>query len=130
MSSSSLNDPKWQKRRLEILNRDNFTCQDCGATDKPLHVHHKRYVSGREYWQYQDWELTTLCEDCHGKKHLYVRLIPVGQKTPLDIERDGLIARLTNQNYREILPRVIEIDRMQYVSGYSGRIESCPGENE
>ena len=35
-----LKDPRWQKRRLEILNLNSWSCQDCGETSK-------------------------LCEDCH-----------------------------------------------------------------
>lgn len=61
--------PMWQKRRLEILNRDNFTCQICGATDKQLHVHHTIYIPGRDIWDYDDYRLITLCEDCHKEEH-------------------------------------------------------------
>ena len=28
--------PKWQKRRLEIMQKDNFTCQLCGDTESML----------------------------------------------------------------------------------------------
>jgi len=61
--------PKWQKRRLEILKRDEFTCQECGNKDQTLHVHHKHYNKGAKIWEYEGWELTTLCDDCHSKTH-------------------------------------------------------------
>lgn len=61
--------PKWQKRRLEMLDEASFTCSACGATEKTLHVHHKRYVKGRQIWEYSDTELEVLCEDCHGVAH-------------------------------------------------------------
>lgn len=61
--------PKWQKRRLEIMQRDSFTCQICGETEKQLHVHHTIYIPGREIWDYFDSNLITLCEDCHKKEH-------------------------------------------------------------
>lgn len=61
-------DPRWQKRRLEIFSRDNFTCQSCFHTDKTLAVHHKRYFSGRDPWDYPDWVLITLCSDCHEQE--------------------------------------------------------------
>ena len=57
--------PKWQKKRLGILNRDEFTCQKCGNKDSQLHVHHKHYNNGAKIWEYENWELTTLCEKCH-----------------------------------------------------------------
>ena len=61
--------PKWQKRRLEILQRDDFTCQMCGDKDKTLHVHHLYYDNEKEYWEYEDLNLITLCEDCHSEEH-------------------------------------------------------------
>lgn len=63
--SSKLRDPRWQKKRLEILSRDAFTCLHCGAKDKPLHVHHRYYVSDREPWEYPSFCLQTVCEECH-----------------------------------------------------------------
>lgn len=68
----SLKDPRWQKKRLEILNRDDWTCQICGAKDKMLHVHHISYFRGRKPWEYDNDLLITLCEDCHAddKKNL------------------------------------------------------------
>ena len=58
-------DPRWQKKRLEILQRDGWKCIGCGSTEETLHVHHMRYVSGRDPWEYQADDLITLCEDCH-----------------------------------------------------------------
>ncbi|GAB1358854.1 hypothetical protein MASR1M31_06330 [Porphyromonadaceae bacterium] len=34
-----------------------------------LNVHHKRYIIGREIWDYNDNELITLCERCHRILH-------------------------------------------------------------
>jgi hypothetical protein len=64
-----LKHPKWQRRRLEILQRDDFMCAACLATEKTLHVHHKRYVKGRMLWEYPDDELVALCDDCHAVEH-------------------------------------------------------------
>lgn len=60
-----LMDPRWQKRRLEILNRDKFRCQACGDDGTTLHVHHVRYYRGRDPWAYDDGDLLTLCAPCH-----------------------------------------------------------------
>jgi 5-methylcytosine-specific restriction endonuclease McrA len=60
-----IKDPRWQKRRLEIFHRDNFTCQKCHSKKKELHVHHLIYQSGNMIWQYKDKELITLCSECH-----------------------------------------------------------------
>lgn len=62
--SGKLKHPKWQRRRLEILQRDNFTCQLCGDTETTLNIHHKEYHKG-DVWEYEDNELITYCELCH-----------------------------------------------------------------
>lgn len=61
-----LKDPRWQRKRLEILNRDDFTCVFCGAKDQTLHVDHKRYARGGP-WNVDDKDLQTLCEICHQR---------------------------------------------------------------
>ena len=58
-------DPRWQKKRLEILDRDEWACQLCHDSESPLHVHHKGYVKGRDPWAYDDSWLATVCEVCH-----------------------------------------------------------------
>lgn len=52
--SEKLRDPRWQRKRLLILERDEWTCQFCGADDVTLHVHHKFYIPDREPWDYDD----------------------------------------------------------------------------
>ena len=61
-----LKDPRWQKKRLEILERDNWTCRYCGDTEKTLHVHHLFYIPKVEPWEIHNGFLLTLCERCHG----------------------------------------------------------------
>lgn len=63
--SEKLKDPRWQKKRLEILKRDDFTCQWCGDKANTLHVHHLEYHKGRDPWNYDDDCLITLCVNCH-----------------------------------------------------------------
>lgn len=61
--------PQWQKRRLEILQRDKFTCQICGDKKTELHVHHIAYLKGRMAWDYSDKLLATVCSECHESIH-------------------------------------------------------------
>lgn len=63
---------QWNKRRSEILKRDNYTCQHCGRTPKDgveLQVHHLTYINGHKPWEYPDYALLTLCKGCHSKEH-------------------------------------------------------------
>jgi 5-methylcytosine-specific restriction endonuclease McrA len=66
-----LKSPHWQKKRLEILQRDNFTCRHCDDTEITLHVHHIRYEFGRDPWDYGNENLITLCENCHQHEQEY-----------------------------------------------------------
>lgn len=58
-----LRDPRWQKLRLEIMQRDNFACTLCQDTKTTLNIHHLKYVN--EPWDCPPKHLITLCEDCH-----------------------------------------------------------------
>lgn len=60
-----LQDPRWQKKRLEIFERDKFACRDCGETSERLEIHHEYYISKREPWDYPDEAFKTLCSTCH-----------------------------------------------------------------
>jgi hypothetical protein len=63
--AEKLRDPRWQKKRLEIMERDGFQCRECGDKEAELHVHHGYYGKGRQPWEYPDEALITLCADCH-----------------------------------------------------------------
>ena len=63
--SEKLKHPKWQKKRLQILDRDQFTCKLCKDTETTLHIHHKYYEDGCAPWEYPNTALVTLCEHCH-----------------------------------------------------------------
>jgi uncharacterized Zn finger protein len=71
--SEKLRDPRWQRKRLEIFTRDNWTCTQCGTKEKTLVVHHKEYLIACEPWDYPNELLITYCEDCHKINH---QLIP------------------------------------------------------
>ncbi len=61
-----LNPEEYDLVRKEVLERDGWRCQDCGAM-KDLQVHHikRRSQLGADVAQ----NLITLCASCHGKRH-------------------------------------------------------------
>lgn len=63
--SELLKDPRWQRRRLEIMQRDMFECTVCEDKTSTLHVHHKVYRKGLKPWEAPDGDLVTVCESCH-----------------------------------------------------------------
>jgi len=78
--SQKLRDPRWQKKRLHIMERDDWTCQKCFDADSTLVVHHRRYLPDKEPWDYPDYLLITLCEECHDQE----------RETRPDVESDLL----------------------------------------
>lgn len=61
-----LKDPRWQKKRLEVMQRDCFACRQCGDKTSTLNVHHMLYRKNAEPWDYDPDLLITLCEACHA----------------------------------------------------------------
>lgn len=76
----------WAQRRFEVLKRDKFRCQDCGAKRRKaspkgriaavvLHVHHKKpfrcFKSDRQANRMSN--LITLCGPCHAKAERLAR---------------------------------------------------------
>lgn len=97
--AEKLKDPRWQKRRLEILQRDDFACRDCEATDKTLHVHHCLYRQNLNPWEYRDDELRTLCEDCHQKRG------KVEANVKLEFAR--LLAQMKWEDIEYLMPEIL-----------------------
>jgi len=67
--SEKLKDPRWQKRRLEVLERDEWCCQSCGDSESTLYVHHLYYARGKEPWDYPLNAYLTMCGECHEYEH-------------------------------------------------------------
>jgi len=67
--SDQLKDPRWQKKRLEIFERDNWTCRKCKKNNKSLVVHHFEYEYGKKPWEYANDILGTMCFECHEEEH-------------------------------------------------------------
>jgi len=63
--SDKLKSARWQRKRLAILSRDEFSCINCGDDKSQLQVHHTYYIPNVDPWEYEDESLITLCESCH-----------------------------------------------------------------
>lgn len=69
--SQKLKDPRWQKLRLEMMERAKWACQHCGDKESSLQVHHTHYEFKLEPWEYSPYSLRVLCEDCHIEAEWY-----------------------------------------------------------
>ena len=58
-----LQDPRWQKIRLRVLDRAGFKCECCGDIKTSLQVHHLIYCG--EPWDSKMEHLECLCRPCH-----------------------------------------------------------------
>lgn len=75
ISTNSYRDRKWYDKRRQIIKRDNNTCCRCKRClpDDQLQVPHLHYIEGRKPWEYEDFELITLCKHCHAEEHGHVK---------------------------------------------------------
>lgn len=78
--------PGWQKKRLEILNRDEFKCMFCGDDKTELQIHHAFYFDKENPEDYSNEMLFTLCKNCHqdeeklkeDDKMIYAQFLKIG----------------------------------------------------
>ena len=70
-----LRDPRWQKKRLEVMEKAGFACQHCDSKTKTLNVHHGYYAKGKMPWEYEIDSLECLCEECHESFQEVKRII-------------------------------------------------------
>lgn len=79
--------PLWQKKRLEVLEHNEFACQECYCDELTLHVHHPIYKKNAKLWEYDVSELKCLCEICHQETHeIDAKIKMILVKTPLDFK--------------------------------------------
>lgn len=102
-----LKHPFWQKKRLEIFNRDNFTCQKCNATDKELQVHHLSY--SKLAWEVSNDQLITLCFQCHKDVEFNKTIKPKEDYIALINEMEVKLTTDITQNHKTSLLQGIQL---------------------
>lgn len=121
--AKKLQNPLWQKKRLEILQRDEFKCLHCGCDDKELQVHHRWYQFGKDVWDYPDTCFETLCFECHEYIEMCIKsstsdMQVMIRKTHLDQVDYGCICRLlvhlSDEAYKNYNPRKLS-DAIDYI---------------
>jgi 5-methylcytosine-specific restriction endonuclease McrA len=62
----------WEKKRLKILERDNYECQVCkeeGGFAPATTVHHIIHLKDRPDLALDDDNLLSVCAACHNREH-------------------------------------------------------------
>lgn len=88
--AEKLKNPRWQKLRLKILERDGWACQGCFDTESMLSVHHLYYEKNKEPWDYPTEALLTLCSECHDKEKNYRKRVE--QKLLFALKKQGFLS--------------------------------------
>ena len=66
--AQKLQDPRWQRKRLEVMQAAGWKCTVCQDDKEELNVHHPDYSAHHEPWEYSNLEC--LCWTCHTIQHL------------------------------------------------------------
>lgn len=69
-----------QSERDEIFQRDNYTCQECGNDESPIHAHHIIPVHENDDKAHNVENGKALCVECHAEKHPKIEELILGQK--------------------------------------------------
>lgn len=62
-------DSRWQKLRLKKLEQAGWKCECCGKEQGDgiyFSVRHKKFIQGRQVWEYSEDELIVLCNECNS----------------------------------------------------------------
>ena len=126
--AEKLKSPNWQKKRLEIMQRDGFRCKRCGNNDKQLHVHHIIYCNDfKDPWDYPDYLLITLCMDCHDLEgniiqrgiadNILYNLIMISNKTLVDIDMIFVNAMFMVKDENYTYKEAVKICLLKFIQG-------------
>jgi 5-methylcytosine-specific restriction endonuclease McrA len=66
--AEKLKDPRWQKKRLEVMQRAGFKCESCNCENETLHIHHLIYSRTGNPWAVENRWLECLCSTCHAAR--------------------------------------------------------------
>lgn len=116
--SEQLKSPLWQKKRLEIFERDGFCCKGCNSSQNQIHVHHGVYIKGLMAWEYDSKYLHTLCSDCHSLTTMFMKDIynTIGECNPNDLwDLDWLFKSIRNGDLEKLRIFAINIENNEWV---------------
>jgi hypothetical protein len=98
-------DPRWQKCRLQIMERDEFKCRMCHRSDVTLNVHHAYYERGKKPWEYDDDILFTFCEECHKTIEFQLRWIKMHFCLLWPFGQESILGYMAGQLIKNPMPR-------------------------
>ena len=94
--------------RKQCFERDNYTCQLCGATNQRLHIHHRDNL-GHHLTNTPNNDLSnlqTLCHCCHARLHFEVI---DKHKEIIALRKAGLTMQAIGRQYNVSRQRIFQI---------------------
>jgi hypothetical protein len=107
--AEKLRSPEWQRKRLEVMQRDEFACRGCQDTKNALNVHHCYYLPRTAPWDYPDESLVTLCDGCHNELTFRLARIQEMIKTPFDATLTEELLRLLGGSDTQTFRLALEV---------------------
>lgn len=124
--AEKLKDPRWQRKRLEIMERDGFACHACGELTKPLNIHHCYYIPKTAPWDYPSESLVSLCENCHNEITFRLPHVLQQLKTPDDVCRWSslmtLIGSSESQSFTMATKAAFAMDTLKTATTKTGQL--------
>ena len=75
----------YKKWRYSVLERDSFTCRNCGIRGIKLIAHHILQFSKFRQFKFDLWNGLTVCEPCHKNIHNTKLTRPIQARLPAKI---------------------------------------------
>jgi len=102
--AQKLQDPRWQRKRLEVMQAADWKCVICGDEKEELNVHHPVYSANCEPWDYLN--LQCLCKTCHTINHATKWKLLIHAKQAFE-ERESLCNQRedSNDKFRKLQER-------------------------
>jgi 5-methylcytosine-specific restriction endonuclease McrA len=96
---------KWKAKRDRILMRDSYTCQLCKRYGRMVGAHHVHHIYPYEHYPqfaFENWNLISLCQNCHNRMHDREshELTAEGLRLQRKVERWK-----TNQSITKVIPK-------------------------
>ena len=102
--SEKLRDPRWQKLRLEVMQRDDWKCVICDDRRNHLNVHHIVYTRHNPNpWGYNPATLQTLCKTCHEERQELIDNVANAMKLALKNVPTNRVRKMAAKLYNEAM---------------------------
>ena len=103
----------WPMLRAYVLERDNWTCQYCGATDRDEYMEVDHIIPRSKGGKDAEWNLCAACFPCNRRKRNHMYRVAVSHDIEVSRRREAIIE--ASRIEREISAEAKRIDQEEWV---------------